>query len=445
MSKDIAPDESTDDHLDATTLVTGREHRRPLRDVLVLWGARVIASLSTISVLGLAARSLSIETFAQFALLVGLIGWLPVFDFGFGSVMQNRIAQAWAHGLNDTRALAGGLVGASGFAAVSGLSIILGVSVWGALSGSSGIQHQLGVIALTVTCLMVSGVSMTVHKVYAATNRLVRSAIVSALQNLFSLVGLWLVLLLQPGEPSLEGMLAGYFLPYTIVPLFALLQVVYKSGWPRDWATLWRERTLVKEALQFWFVLLLSLTVIQFDQFIAFTYLSPVEYSHYAVASKLINFIYFPYSALLTANWSRVSVAHAKRDRTQVISIVRSSFLIGIFYITVALALLLTVTENFSYLLPSDAGQIQIGLLIGIGLVALNKVWTESYSLVYLATGNTSIIAAYLPVQAGIAVGMQFVLVQFIGAYGLMLGGALSYFMTSHWILYSRTRDVIGT
>jgi hypothetical protein len=97
---------------------------------------------------------------------------------------------------------------------------------------------------------------------------------------------------------------------------------------------------------------------------------------------------------------------------------------------------------KFSHLLPRGGGQIEIGVLVGLGLVALNKVWTESYALVYLATGHTAVIARYLPIQAAIAVGLQFLLVRIWGVYGLMLGGALSYFATSHWILSSRTRDV---
>jgi len=444
MSAEIAHEDSAAGCAEPVTPAGVAERRRPLRDVVFLWGARVVSSFATIAVLAAAARSLPVGTFAEFALLVGLVAWLPVLDFGFGSVMQNRVAEARAHGRSDAGVIADCLGQASLFAVIAGLAAVIALGAWSAWSHAGGLKQQPGVLAFTVACLMTSGVSMTVHKIYAATNRLMVSALVSTVQNLLSLAGLWMALRAQGGEPTLAWALAGYFVPYTIVPLVALLKVVRQAGAPVRLTKDWRRQRVLKDALQFWFVLLLSLTVIQFDQFIAFNYLPATEFAHYTVATKLINFVYFPYSALLTANWSRVSVAHALRDRAQVLGIVRSSFLIGIGYLAVALPLLLALAGRFSYLLPHGAGQIEIGLLLGVGLVALNKVWTESYALVYLATGHTAIIAAYLPVQAIVAVGSQFVLVRFMGVYGLMLGGALSYFATSHWILFARTRDVLG-
>jgi len=421
-----------------------QERRRPLRDVVLLWVARMVSSVATIAVLAAAARALPLETFAQFALLVGLIAWLPVLDFGFGSVMQNRVAESLAHGRAVARVIGSCLVGATGFAAVSGVVVVLALLAYGWISGSSGLLQRPGVLAFTVVCLMTTAVSMTVHKVYAATNRLVLSALVSAVQNLLSLAMLWLALRLSGDESLLAASLAGYFVPYTLVPLFALLLVVREAGWSPGGLADWFESRLFKDALQFWFVLLLSLTVIQFDQFIAFTYLPPTDFAQYTVATKLVSFLYFPYSALLTANWSRVSVAHAQQDAAQVMAIVRSSFLIGVGYVAVALPVLLLCAEHFSSLLPQGVSHIELGMLLGVGLVALNKVWTESYALVYLATGNTRIIASYLPIQAGLAVGLQFVLVRYLDAYGLMLGGALSYFATSHWILFLRRRDVFS-
>lgn len=152
--------------------------------------------------------------------------------------------------------------------------------------------------------------------------------------------------------------------------------------------------------------------------------------------------MYFPFSALLTANWSRVSEAHFREDRTQVLSVVHSSALIGFAYLAVALVGVLMVRTYFSHLLPRGIGQIELGLLVGVWLVFLNRVWTESYGLAYLATGHVGVIASFLPVQAAIAIGMQLLLIGTLGVYGLMLGGALSYFATSHWILYFRTKDV---
>lgn len=419
--------------------------RRPLVDVAFLWAARIVSSFATIAVLAAAATHLPVDEFAEFALLVGLVAWLPVLDFGFGSVVQNRLAEGRARGLHDPAIIAACLAGAFLFAILAACAAAGGLLAW-SLFGSSRLTQHPGAVLFTISCMATTGVTMIVHKVFAATGRLSMSATVSALQNLLSLAGLMLAFWCSRGTPGLLTPLFGYFVPFAFVPLVALLLVAHGAGWLVSlrgelFAAL-RTHRLLRDSLQFWFVLLLSLVVIQFDQFIAFSYLSPTDFAHYTVASKVISFIYFPYSALLTANWSRVSIAHAQQDRAKVLGIVHSSVLVGFGYLVVALALIVPLVGKFSHLLPRGGGQIEIGVLIGLGLVALNKVWTESYALVYLATGHTGVIARYLPIQAAVAVGMQFLLVPIWGVYGLMLGGALSYFATSHWILAWRTRDV---
>ncbi|MDH1289692.1 hypothetical protein N5C43_00280 [Comamonas terrigena] len=424
------------------SIFSATDRSRPLVDVAFLWVARLASSLATIAVLAVAARSVSLDTFAEFALLIGLVGWLPVLDFGFGSVMQNRVAYARAHGNYDAAAVTACLIGAALIAALSGLALIIIIFIFDLELSSVAIFRRPGVIAFTIVCLLLSGVAMIVHKLYAATNQLKKSSLILATQNILSLAGVWLALKYQADEPKIISLLFGYFVPYTLVPALALVQIIRKIGWSSNWKEVWRSNELLKEALQFWFVLLLSLIVIQFDQFIAFTYLSPTDFSQYTVSTKLIGFMYFPYSALLTANWSRMSAAHAMRNKNLMLSIVRSSIFIGVGYLALALPIMLAVSEYFSYILPQGARQVELGMLIGLGLVAINKVWTESYALVYLATGHARIIATYLPFQAMMAVGLQLVLVRYLGAYGLMLGCALSYFATSHWILYFRKSDV---
>lgn len=417
--------------------------RRPLVDVAFLWAARVLSSIATVTVLAVAARSLSVESFAVFAFMVGLIAWLPVMDFGFGSVMQNRLVEQ-RMGLHDHAGVfAASLITASFLALASGFAILFGSVIWKLLFPEASFFQYTSILELTIGCLLVTGVSMTVHKVYAATNRLLNSAIVSAVQNLLALISLASVTHLSMEQPNLVTMLASYFITYTLVPLFAILYEAHRCQWfSLETRVNWRKQVFFKDAMKFWFVLLLSLVVIQFDQLIAFKFLSSTEFTHYVVASKIISFVYFPFAALLTANWSRVSEAHVEKDRERLLKIVHSSFGIGIAYLFIALVGILIFSTYFQYLLPEGIDRIRTGFLFGVWLVAINKVWTECYALIYLATGYSGIIVSYLPIQASIAVGLQLLFVQFMGAYGLMLGCALSYFATSHWILFFRTKSV---
>ena len=426
-----------------TTAGAWGEKRGSLGDITFLWAARIISSLSTLAVLAVAGGSVSLNQFAQFAFLIGLVGWVPVLDFGFGSVMQNRISQERACGRGESAAITACLIGSVACSGVVCAVLTIIIVTWHSVMSPVGVFEQPSVLASLIVSLALSGVAATVHKIYAATNRLSRSALVSAIQNLMSLAGLWLVLVLwYPSEPKLTTLVIGYFVPYTIVPLISLVQVMVKMGWSSSWMDEWRSNSYIKDAFKFWFILLLSLTVIQFDQFIAFTCLPALEFGAYTVGSKLISFLYFPYSALLTSNWSRMSVAFAQGNKEDMHSIVRSSLITGVIYLVIAILALLVIVERFSYILPEAARHVELPMLAALGLVAINKVWTESYALIYLGTGSKHVIASYLPIQATLAVGLQFFFVRYIGAYGLMLGGALSYFATSHWILYTRTKDI---
>jgi O-antigen/teichoic acid export membrane protein len=391
-------------------------------------------------VLAIAASRLPVELFAVFALLVGLAGWLPVLDFGFGSVLQNRVAEARSKGHSHIGMVAASVWGAAGHAV---LLLILGGTVLFVWSPSSEGLLALypGALALTAVCLLVTGVSMQVHRLLAATQRLMLSAVITALQHIFALLGLLFALAAHGSNDVLLWMLGGYFVPYMAVPLLALILLMPRTEWTH-WPSVGEVRALFKDSVQFWFVTVLSLVVIQFDQFIAYAYLTAREYAQYTIACKLINFAYFPYAALLVANWTRVTMANAEQNRAKVMGIIHSSVLIGAVYVTLATGALLLLAGPISRLLPRGGGDLELLVLAGVGLVALNKVWTESYALAFLATNRIGVIAAYLPLQAGCAVGLQLLLVRFLGVYGLMIGGAASYFATSHWILASRAKDV---
>jgi O-antigen/teichoic acid export membrane protein len=417
--------------------------RRRALEVGCLWSARVISSLANVSVLAIGANRLSVEPFATFALLVGLVGWLPVLDFGFGSVLQNRVSERRAKGLSQAGLVSACIWGASAMGCVSLVLAVATAAFWNQASGFSFGRYP-GAFISTALCLLVSGISMQVHRILAATDRLVLSAAISALQSLLAMLGLYLVLMLSGRSDDIALPLLGYFLPFAAVPALALAGVVPRTEWARRPSGL-DVIALFKDSFQFWFVTVLSLVVIQFDQFIAYAYLSARDFAQYAIASKLINFMYFPYSALLVANWSRVSVANAAQDKKKLLGIIHSSIAIGAFYVSGATAALVLLVDPISRVLPRGGGDLDALVLTGVGLVALNKVWTESFALAFLATNRVGVIASYLPFQAGCAVALQLLLVRFWGVYGLMIGGAASYFATSHWILASRAKEVFKT
>jgi O-antigen/teichoic acid export membrane protein len=420
--------------------------RKPFIGVAFLFAARVFSSLANVTVLGIAASHFPIDLFADFALLVGLVAWVPVLDYGFGSVLQNRVSAQWALSVDDPKAAAACIATLIAFAVVLTPIAMIVLLLVGRLATHGLLQHP-AVLILAVGCLSISGVAAVVHKIFAARQSLMVSAGLSALQNLLALCGLLVSLRTQAGKQDLIMPLIGYFLPYTIVPVIAFVIVGHRARWAGaltsiDLRSLLTGNVIIRESMHFWMVVLLSLMVIQFDQFVAFKYLNAKEFSHYTVATKLIGFIYFPFSALLTANWSRVAIAHSHQNRSRVMAIVHSSVWFGALFLLASLFALVLFVSHFPNLVPRGGGNIELGILVGVGLVALNKVWTEAYSLIYLATGNVGVITSYLPIQAAIAVGLEFLLVRYFGAYGLMMGGAISYFATSHWILASRTNRV---
>lgn len=417
--------------------------RKHWLDIGALWGARLFSSACNVIALGVGASELETDQFAVFAFSVGLVAWLPVLDFGFGPMLQNAAAACVGRGQSSavvSRFVHRHVAAAALAAAMAFFPIACAAWAWMRSTGSPLLENLLGASVMLVS-LFVAGLAMLAARAMSGLGQFKRVALLGVLQNLLALVGTALALATVEPAVRVEAAIIGYFVPYAAVPL-VLLGRRFPLRLTSDWS---RVRRLLKAALnraafrdagKYLWVTLLSLVVIQFDQFIAFSSLPADVYADYAIAGKIVSFSYFPFSALLVANWSRVAQAHARGEVDAMLRIVYVSFAIGLVYMAFACLAAFAFLNWTGHLLPENIAQVDRTMLAALFLVAINKIWTECFALIYLATNRVGVIGAYLPVQAALSVGLQFALVGSLGAYGLMLGGALCYWMTSHWILF---------
>lgn len=411
-------------------------------DIGALWGARLFSSACTVLVLGVGAAALDTARFAVFAFALGLVAWLPVLDFGFGPLVQNVVAARAARDRPSAVArtvhrhcAAAGLVALMAFPLVA-----FAAWIWLRITGSALLQEPVGVMVILVS-MFFAGIAALSARALSGLGLLKQTALITALQNLLALAGTSAAMALAVPAERLQAGLVGYFVPYAAVPLVVLcmrfpLRNAKTGSWPgRVLRSAW-DLAMFRAAAKYLWVTLLSLIVIQFDQFIAFSSLPATQYASYAVAGKIVSFAYFPFSAMLTANWTRVAHAHARRDAAAMMRTVYMSAAIGFVYLFLAAAAAIAALHWAAAALPANIAGTDSWMLAALFLVAINKVWTECFALLYLATNQVGIIGAYLPIQASLSVVLQLALVSPLGAYGLMLGGGLCYLLTSHWILF---------
>ena len=410
--------------------------------VLALWSARLVSAFANVAVLAIGARGLNVTEFATFAFLVGLVMWLPLLDFGFGSVLQNRLIENQSKGRTVAEAVSLCLAGAVISAAI--FAIIIAITMYFALAFSEPMALANWHVIIFVTgCLLVTGVSMMIHRILAAQDRLIFSSFLMALQSILALIAVAFNISRSDAPSNLYECVFAYFLPYTIAPLLALIVILRNERIQYHFSSSML-RSVAGQAFTFWSITFLSLVVVQIDQLIAYRNLSSSEFSRYAVATKVIGFAYFPFAALLAASWTRVSKAYAEANKPLLFTIVNGNIIVGGIYVFGVTILLALAHRQLSSFLPKDGQLLDAALILGVGLVAVNKVWTESYALIFQATGRVGFIAAYLPVQALLSVGCQLVLVDHIGVYGLMVGIVISYFATSHWLLPHLAKRLIA-
>jgi O-antigen/teichoic acid export membrane protein len=395
-------------------------------------GVAVVVSIFSIP---LTVKYLGAERYGAWVTISAMMAWFAIADFGLSSSLTNAVSENYA---NDRRDLARDSV-ASAFwslAAVAALLLIVFFMVWPWVPWDRLLNVQTAqaraevgpAVALAFTIFILNFPLTIVPKIYGAYQEVALANGWAAAGNILGLAALVVVTQKKGGLSALVVAVSGALL------LTNLISAVWLFTRSKPWLMPSPKRVtrnavhrLLSLGGMFFVVQIAALILFQTDNLIIAHYLGAAAVTPYSVTWRL-----FTYTALFQilahpSFWPAYTEAFAQGDRLWV----RRSYRLN-FKITLASTLALTIPLILfgrwiiqkwvgSPAVPSSA------LLLWMGVWSVIYSAMTSQSCLLASSGRVRGQAIYSIVAAGVNLILSIVLVQILGAVGVIMGTVGAY------------------
>jgi O-antigen/teichoic acid export membrane protein len=411
----------------------------PISNVFIVaissWLSKVIVVIAQFVSIKILLSGLGVNDYAAYVISMSIGGWVLLFDFGFGTALQNRISQKRAMGESYGQTLTFAFC----FAFVAVLSILsigwvtsptIAPLLFGnsdTLSDSISAERFKTILALfgfTALGSISYKVLFAEHKGYWA--------------NIFpaigAICGLSFVAVMLPGYQGDKVIIA--LILYSI-PNACIAMLVF--GWllQTRWIAPRFDKELCKVAGRFWLITLMSAATLNLDYLIINRQLSPADVVIYQLVTKIYGLLYFLFSAVLAAIWPVFSEMLVKNNYKEVQVIITRYVVIAILINFVFLGLFCLFRSEIAnfYFSGKAVPVLEMPFLLLVGLYNMILLVISVYTVALQSANVTKVFMLWTPVQAIISVIGQWVLAEKFGIYGIIMGLLLSYLLVPFWLI----------
>ena len=399
--------------------------------------ARVLSSLVTLVSLPLAVRYLGAELFGIWATIAGAVVFLNLLDLGIASTLTNHIAKSYAVGDRNyaARYTANALALTVFAACAAGLAL---AAVWPHLdwrslfnvSNSVTVGEVNATVAVAAALMLLSLPASLGARILAGYQEVHVNNLVAAVAALANLAGLLAGIALQVSMPALFLMAAG---GVTLGNLMVLAGVMlWQKPWlrPRPELLAWPvARELLTAGSGFFLVQIAGAVVYGSDNVVVSHYLGAAQVTPYSVTWRLVGLTAVVQGLVFPALWAAYAEAYARRD----FAWMRRAFRLmmrGAVALNAGSALLLVaVGRPLVRWWVGEAAVPSRALLAAMALWAVISGCMTVESCLLAAVGRTHQQGVLSVVAAAVNLGLSIVLVQRIGAVGVISGTILSYLL----------------
>jgi len=397
--------------------------------------ARMLSSLFTLVSLPLAVRYLGAERFGVWATIASTVVFLNLLDLGIASSLTNYIAHSYAVGDRQyaARYTANALVLT---AAVASVAVILLAIVWPAIDWANLFNVSSAVsrvevsrtVAAAVTLVLLGLPASLTGRILSGYQEVHASNAIIAIGTLTNLAGLLVGLALQVSMPVLFVLTTGWITLANLTVLFAML--LWWKPWLRprrallDWGA---TRELLTMGSGFFLIQIAGAVVFSSDNVVLSHFLGPAQVTPYSVTWRVVGMTAVMQGLLFPALWPAYAEAYARGDYAWVRRAFRVTLRGTLASNLVFGMLLLAIGQT---MIRWWAGPSAVPSLALLGAMSLWAVISGAMTVesCLLAAANRAREQGVLSVlAAGLNLALSIVLVQRIGAVGVIAGTILSY------------------
>jgi len=396
----------------------------------------VLALLQVASV-RLLTVGLGQQSYAVYALLLGLSVWFTLGDFGIAAALQNLISECRARGVEYGRAL--GLWAAIAVAGGAVLALAAwAVAPWlaGLLMASfDGVPMDVRVQSLRI--MMVSAIALAsgtlIYKVWYGEQRGWLTHLCQLAAGLAAYASAALVLRLDLPN-RLEWCAVAYFGINALLPVACLVWRTRGLRWPARadrGELLYR---VLRSALGFWGYGLMAALVLQLDYVLIAFLLGPDDLVAYSIYSRIFGLGFFVYTSVLGALWPVLSEKAAQGRGEEMNALVARHVALGLGFI-LAFTLLVALFDSRIVHLISPTLHVagSLTFVLAMGAYFAVRVWSDTFAVMLQSMGQLRPFYMLVPAQAALSIAGQVVGSRLLGLPGVPLGMGLSFVLTVAW------------
>ncbi|WP_429046659.1 MATE family efflux transporter [Aeromonas veronii] len=290
-------------------------------------------------------------------------------------------------------------------------------------------KQKLFIIASVVFILV--GVGNVSYKILFAEMIGWKANLYNAISYLFGFAAIWH--LNYQGLPvTIDDALIALYGPVGLISFCYLIYrlfIAWQGKFRFDLA-----KKIIKRGFGFLVFSFLSILVLQADYIVISQKLSPSEIVKYTIIMKLFGLIFFIYSALLQALWPVCAEYRVKGEWVKLNKLIYKNILAGVLFICASAGVLYICQKEVISLLSKDDNYVfDISTFIILALYFSIRVWADTFAMLLQSMNYLKILWFLVPVQVMLCGLLQWFLADYWGINGVLLGLALSFFLTVAW------------
>jgi O-antigen/teichoic acid export membrane protein len=401
------------------------------------WVSRIVTALVQLASVRILTNSLGLEKFAVITLLTGLSAWFTLANCGAGLSLQNYISESRAKNLPYNEMTFACLVFTFLLLPVAGLILYFLTPVLAPVLLQSfkcidepekcRLFFASGLISISV------GVGQILYNIWYAEQKGYFSNIVPAVASLAGFLGLVLV----SHSPSVDKTflsLVSFTLPSALIPLVGLgvkIKLQGKSTTEQVFATM---LMILKRGFKFWLFALMSIGVLQVDYIVISQILGSHELVVYSLSTRIFGVLAFMYTAVLLSLWPILAELIVKADWEGIKRYMRKYMALGFVLIFLGTVMLIPIMPYLiSILSPKEYVRIPVVFIILLGCYQMIRVWTDTFAALLQSMSDLRPFWIFVPIQAALSSGLQWILAPYLGINGIVLGLICSFLFTVSW------------
>lgn len=399
--------------------------------------ARILSAVSALVTLPIAVRYLGAERFGVWATIISTVAFFNLLDLGVASTLTNHIARSYA--LRDrqyaARYTTNALILSVAVAGLAGTALALawGHIEWIALlnvTASTPRTEVTATVAVAIALVLLGIPASLCGRILAGYQEVYFGNVVVAVGALANLLGLITGIALRVSMPVLFVLATAWPTLCNFAGLVAV--VVWQKPWLRPrWSFVrWADaRELLSSGSGFFLLQIAGAVVFSSDNVVVSHFLGASEVTPYSVTWRLVGITTVVQGLIFSALWPAYAEAYAKGDYKWM----RNAFRVAL-RATIALnlgfaGLLIAVGKPLIRWWAGEAAVPSMGLLAAMALWAIIGGCMTVESCLLAAVNRTRAQGALSIIAAAVNLGLSIVLVQRIGAVGVIAGTILSYLL----------------